>query len=64
MTQAISDALVPFETAVQRDAAIAAALAAYYILILTGRGRTGPRGNIFTHMLEAIPEGPFFETEV
>ena len=30
MTQAITDALVPFETAAQRDAAIAAALAAYY----------------------------------
>ena len=32
MTQAISDALVPFETAVQRDAAIAAALAAHCTL--------------------------------
>ena len=30
MTQAITDALVPFETAAQRDAAIAAALAVYY----------------------------------
>ena len=30
MNQAISNALVPFETAVQRDAAIAAALASYY----------------------------------
>ena len=30
MTQAITDALVPFETAAQRDAAIAAALAGYY----------------------------------
>ena len=30
MTQAITDALVPFETAAQRDAAIAAALAGFY----------------------------------
>ena len=30
MTQAITDALVPFETAVQRDTAIAAALAGFY----------------------------------
>ena len=30
MTQAISDALVPFETAAQRDTAIAAALAGFY----------------------------------
>ena len=30
MSQAISDALVPFETAAQRDAAIAAALAGFY----------------------------------
>ena len=35
MNQAITDALVPFETAVQRDAAIAAALAAYYTSVQT-----------------------------
>ena len=56
MTQAISDALVPYGTIVQRDAAIAAALASYYTSAQTDSAIAAGRATIDLSPYWTIPQ--------